>query len=385
MSYASQLGTFSVTVKKRFFSLALPILLCSILSGICSWIIFGFFTDESGAGGPPPATPIQDDSPGSAALNALFYVGIAFVGATLIFLVFKYGKIGLLKALFAVAIAVTSFFFIFLLTFASPYYFIELIWGITALNPTTDWILIGLGIGLGLAYSSLTVLSMVYQKIPKPMPQIMAMLFAVLAGTFLATFLPMLASVFVMIGLSIYDIVSVFRGPIKKIAEISEERYMEQLNSDQKQKDEGNNTEELPIGDTEAVNVETSNESLEEDKEELPGTILDQKDSNRVADEEEFYYANYIELGLGDLAFFGMLCSFALIRLGAFAAIAGFVGVIIGALGTIKLLEKVSMMPGLPLSVTLGLILAFGVWGILALAGYRGWGWVAPDWFSIPV
>ena len=40
------------------------------------------------------------------------------------------------------------------------------------------------------------------------------------------------------------------------------------------------------------------------------------------------------------------------------------------------------MMPGLPLSIGLGLILAFAVWGILALAGYRGFGWNMPDLFS---
>jgi multisubunit Na+/H+ antiporter MnhB subunit len=77
-----------------------------------------------------------------------------------------------------------------------------------------------------------------------------------------------------------------------------------------------------------------------------------------------------------------MLFSFGLIRLGFFAAIGAFIGVFIGAIGTIKLLEKVRMMPGLPLSIGLGLILAFAIWGILALAGYRGWGWNAPDLFS---
>ncbi|MFW9922783.1 MAG: hypothetical protein ACFFDW_05775, partial [Candidatus Thorarchaeota archaeon] len=42
MGYASQLGTFSITIKKRFLSLALPVLIISLLSGICSVIIFGY-------------------------------------------------------------------------------------------------------------------------------------------------------------------------------------------------------------------------------------------------------------------------------------------------------------------------------------------------------
>ncbi|MHA1220863.1 MAG: hypothetical protein ACTSQB_03950, partial [Candidatus Heimdallarchaeota archaeon] len=94
----------------------------------------------------------------------------------------------------------------------------------------------------------------------------------------------------------------------------------------------------------------------------------------------EYEYIDYIELGLGDLAFFGMLFSFALIKLGFFSAISAFIGVIIGAVITIKLLEKAKMMPGLPISIGLGLIFAFGVWGILTLSGYSGWGWVFPEW-----
>ncbi|MBD3189805.1 MAG: hypothetical protein GF308_04135 [Candidatus Heimdallarchaeota archaeon] len=385
MGYASELGTFSVTIRKRFLSLVIPILICSILSGVGSLIIYGFFATESG-GGPPPATPIQDDSPGSAALNALFYVGIAFIGATVIFLIFKYGKIGLLKGLFATAIAVTSFFFIFLLTIAAPYYFLELFWGLTSFSATTDWVLLSLGIVFGLAFSVLTVFSMVYQKTPQPMPQIMAMLFAVLAGTFLATFLPMLVSIFVMIGLSIYDIISVFRGPIKKIAEISEERYNNQLKEEEEEKKQEQLAEETETTTSSAAQSSSSSEDEEQQQQEgEDSSENDPPPQSRSDEDEEVLYTDYIELGLGDLAFFGMLFSFALIRLGAFAAIAGFVGVVVGAIGTIKLLERVSMMPGLPLSVGLGLILAFAVWGILALAGYDGWGWIAPDWFSTPV
>ena len=114
MSYASQLGTFSVTIRKRFISLALPILICSVLSGICSWLLFGYFTSDAGGGQEPThATFIPGDNVGQALANAAIYVGIAFVGAFLIFLVFKYGKVQMLKAIFAIAIFVTCFFFVF--------------------------------------------------------------------------------------------------------------------------------------------------------------------------------------------------------------------------------------------------------------------------------
>ncbi len=369
MGYASQLGTFSVTIKKKFISLSIPIMIISVLSGLCSIIILGYFnSDASGGGGPPPATPVPGDTPGAAALNALFYVGIAFIGAFVIFLIFKYGKIKLLKAFFAVAIAVTSFFFVFLLVYSTPYFFLDIFLPGGVFQVSTDWVIISIALVVGLAYAIFTVVSMVYTLTAEPISQVMAMLFAVLAGTFLATFLPMLASVFIMIGLSIYDIISVFKGPIKKIAEVSEARENEKYQK----------------------NLSTPNPTSETEESEITVPVEDISDTpepniDTALAEVEYEYSDYIELGLGDLAFFGMLISFALIRLGFFSAIGAFIGVVVGAIGTIKLLEKVQMMPGLPLSIGLGLILAFGVWGIFALAGYSGWGWISPDWLSLAV
>ncbi|TFF84602.1 hypothetical protein EU523_01555, partial [Candidatus Heimdallarchaeota archaeon] len=334
--------------------------------------------------GPPSATPVPDTNTISALLNALFYVAIAFIGAFVIFLIIKSGKMKILKIIFASSIAITSFFFIFLLTLAVPYYLGNLFWGITAFSTTTYWVIFSLGIVFGLAYSILTILSMVYEKTPQPLPQIMAMLFAVLAGTYLATFLPTLVSIFVMIGLSIYDIISVFRGPIKKIAEISEERYNDQMNNETTEESlsEKEVIGQLEEESTEQLENNAEIDSLQDTVENDPPESLSQ---NMEDSENEITHSPFIELGLGDLAFFGMLFSFALVRLGFFSATAAFVGVIIGAVGTIKLLEKTNMMPGLPLSIGLGLILAFLVWGILALSGYSGWGWNNPEWFGTPI
>jgi hypothetical protein len=368
MSYASELGTFSITIKKKIYSLAIPTLIISVLSGICSFLLFSFFNSDAGGGqGTPNASPFE-----SPYLTALFFVGIAFIGAFVIFLIFKYGNIKLLKALFATAVGLTSFFFVFMLIYTTPSYLLEVFYPPNTVFSDRTIILIWIfSITIGLLYAALTVVSMVYQLIPEPGPQIMAMLFAVLAGTFLAVFLPALAAILVMIGLSIYDIISVFRGPIKKIAEISEERYLENLEEHEKLQEENKVSKETT--NTKELSEENAKESEDNDAEEMP--------TSRVAD-EEYIYADYIELGLGDLAFYGMLFSFALIRLGLFAAIASFFGVVIGAVITIKLLERVKMMPGLPMSVALGLIFAFTVWGILYGVGYEGWswGWINPVW-----
>ena len=96
MSYASELGTFSITIKKKIYSIAIPTLIISILSGICSFLLFGYFNSEAGGGqGTPNASPFE-----SPYLTAIFFVAIAFIGAFAIFLIFKYGSIKLLKILF---------------------------------------------------------------------------------------------------------------------------------------------------------------------------------------------------------------------------------------------------------------------------------------------
>ncbi|MBN1330739.1 MAG: hypothetical protein JXA54_14805 [Candidatus Heimdallarchaeota archaeon] len=358
MSYASQLGTFSVTIRKRFLSISLPILICSVLSGVCSWIIFGYFTGDFGGDEIP-----QAEIGGSPYITAIVFVAIAFVGSTGIFLIIKYSGIKVLKAIFAVAILVTSFFFVFLIIFSTPYYILDLTTDNTVFSNRIDLIILSLSIIGGAIFALITILSMVYQIIPKPIPQIMAVLFAVLSGTFLATFLPTLAAILVMIGLSIYDIISVFKGPIKKIAEITEERYNEENNNLKATEKEPSSIE---ISSNEELSLETDN--------------TDSTPETRV-DDSQYIYVDYIELGLGDLAFFGMLFSFALIKLGLYSAIAAFVGVIIGSIFTIRLLSKAKMMPGLPISIGLGLIFAFGVWGILKLVGFTGWGWIDPVWF----
>jgi len=358
LSYASQLGTFSITLRKRFLSISLPILICSVLSGICSWIVFGYFTGDFGGSEMP-----QAEIGNSPYITAIVFVAIAFVGSTGIFLIIKYSGIKVLKAIFAVAILVTSFFFVFLIIFSTPYYVLDLTTENTVFSYRTEIIILVLSIVGGTIFAIITVLSMVYQIIPKPIPQVMALLFAVLSGTFLATFLPTLAAILVMIGLSIYDIISVFKGPIKKIAEITEERYNEENNISK--------TDEQEITAVE-ISSEEGSASETNDTE----TITDPR-----VDDSQYIYVDYIELGLGDLAFFGMLFSFALIKLGLYSAIAGFAGVVIGSIFTIRLLNKAKMMPGLPISIGLGLIFAFGVWGILKLVGFTGWGWIDPVWF----
>ena len=70
-------------------------------------------------------------------------------------------------------------------------------------------------------------------------------------------------------------------------------------------------------------------------------------------------YFKGVHIGLGDLVFYSFLIAHTTFYLGPLPALASIVGVSVGSFISFKLLEVEKMIPGLPISLTLGLILAF--------------------------
>jgi len=119
-------------------------------------------------------------------------------------------------------------------------------------------------------------------------------------GAFLGASIPTFSAVLILLFLAVYDVVAVFRGPVGKIAV----------------------------------------EGLEH----LRGLSFSFRD---------------IQMGLGDLTFYSMLISHALVFFGPLASLGGAVGVLVGSLLSFKMLEKKGMFPGLPFSIVLGLVGVF--------------------------
>ena len=119
-------------------------------------------------------------------------------------------------------------------------------------------------------------------------------------GAFLGLTIPTLSAIFILLLLAVYDVIAVYYGPVGKIASHGLEK--------------------------------------------LPGISLSFKD---------------VHVGLGDLTFYSMLVSHALIYVGEKACIFSAVGVLLGSFVAFKLLEKRGMFPGLPVPIGLGLALMF--------------------------
>jgi hypothetical protein len=129
-----------------------------------------------------------------------------------------------------------------------------------------------------------------------------------MTGTFLGVSIPTLTAVALLIALAAYDLFAVYKGPIGKMAQST-------------------------------------------DIEEFTGAV--------------FTYGD-LTVGMGDMVFYSMLSSNAMMNLGPIPFLAASIGVILGAYIGFKMLEGRDMFPGLPFAIALGLIFAYATSQILA-------------------
>ena len=122
-----------------------------------------------------------------------------------------------------------------------------------------------------------------------------------MTGTFLGVSIPMLTAIVLLLALAAYDLFAVYKGPIGKMAQST-------------------------------------------DLEEFTGAV--------------FTYGD-LTVGMGDMVFYSMLASIAMINFGPFPFLAAAIGVILGAYLGFKMLEGRDMFPGLPFAMVLGLALMY--------------------------
>jgi len=122
-----------------------------------------------------------------------------------------------------------------------------------------------------------------------------------LTGTFLGVSIPTLTAVVLLVALAAYDLFAVYRGPIGKIAQST-------------------------------------------DLEDFTGAV--------------FTYGD-LTVGMGDMVFYSMLASSAMMNFGTLPYFAAAAGLVAGAFLGFKMLEGRDMFPGLPFAIILGLGLMF--------------------------
>jgi len=281
----------------------LPIIIVVIIAGILSYLTYfeagiqidgGYFSEsEMGALG--------------GLLNGLIYTALAVISAFIIIYIIKKKGIGVLKYIFGFSFALIGFFqtwffgqiVLYLLFLRLPHlfylYYYELI-----------------------ILSAVFTILMIYQYFTSKSiktKNFIVLYIGLLIGASMGVLMPLWTTLTILVGISCWDIFAVLykHGPIKQLIDIA---------------------------------------STPEDGNDLSDVELQPK----IESGEYEYDTSKLEIGIGDLAFYSMLTSSALIQTNnILVMILTAIAIIVGTGITISGLKRNKLLPGLPISIFLGL------------------------------
>lgn len=254
-----------------------PVLAALLLAGVLTYGLHSYRAELV-------TITVFPETPSGVTLNASIFVVMMAVAAALIYLLLRYGRKRVVKYLIATAMFFVTFFL--LNWYTEPYG--------SYLAPVVDvygypWV--------AATVAAAVLLLIGLYKGPELIRLLSVIIVASLTGTFLGVSIPTLTAIVLLLALALYDLVSVYRGPIGKIAKMA-------------------------------------------DLEEFKGAVF------TVGD---------LTIGMGDLVFYSMLVSNAMTSFGMLAYVGALAGVAVGSFLGFKMLERREIFPGLPLAITMGL------------------------------
>jgi presenilin-like A22 family membrane protease len=260
----------------------LPILASLAFGLICALILAPHQTELV-----YPSAPAGEDTPGAPLYNAAYFVILLAISATVFYILLKRKSKKLISILITIAMTTAALLVSFVYLTAALYSL-----------PYADWLIIPLAITFT-ALFDLAIFKFGGQARNAAVICIGGALGIYLGSSFLQ-YAGLLSVIVILIFLSIYDIIAVYRGPVGKIAE----NGLDQLS----------------------------------------GLSFSFKD---------------IQMGLGDLVFYSVLTGAIYFQFAysILPVLASIVGIMIGAVITFYMLEKRGIFPGLPFPIILGLAL----------------------------
>ncbi len=296
---------------------ALPIILVVLFAGILSYLTY----IEAGIQIDQGYIPGGGSDPFIGLLNGLIFIGTAIISAFIMIYFAKKKGIGVLKYVFAFSFC--------LLGFTLTYFFGSVIaFLIIQEFPQLFKIYSVIDIEL-LILSAIFAIYMVYQYLASESvytKNFVVLYIGLLTGAILAVIMPLWTNLAILIGISLWDIFAVLykKGPIKEMMDLVSNR-----------------------------------EDIEEDD-------LDEREKIKSGKAE--YAAEKLEIGIGDLAFYSMLTSSAFLFTGELIVmILTAIAVMIGTGITISGLKRNRILPGLPISIFLGIATMLISWGVLII------------------
>ncbi|MGB5911228.1 MAG: hypothetical protein WBH31_08560 [Promethearchaeia archaeon] len=307
-------------ISSKFY--ALPIILVVIIAGILSYLTYieagvqldgGYISEEEfGALG--------------GILNGVIFTVMAAASAFLIIYLVKKRGIDVLKYIFGLSFGFLSFFlslfFSSIIVYLIFLQFPESPSLVHTYNAFTN-ILLPIYVGiftLFLLYGYFTSKSIVIKNI-------IVLYMGLLVGASMGVLMPLWTTLAILIGISIWDIFAVLykKGPIKEMIDIAS------------QGNDFNGSTKIDI-------------------------------QEKIESGEAVYDTSKLEIGIGDLAFYSMLTSSALIQANSvIVMISTSIAIIIGTGITIMGLRRNKILPGLPISIFLGIGTMLISWYIVSI------------------
>jgi presenilin-like A22 family membrane protease len=231
----------------------------------------------------PPVTPFPETTSGQFS-NALYFVVIIAIAATVFYLLIKWRSRRMISFLVGFAMTAASMLL-------SLFYLFAL------LSSFANWEIYITAVSIIIT----VVVDLAVFKLGGTARNIVVIFLGGALGVFLGRSIPVVSALLILVFLAVYDIIAVYKGPVGKIA------------------DSG----------------------------------LDQLKGLSFSFRE-------IQMGLGDLVFYSMLCSVMLLNTdyGGWAPyLLSLAGVLVGSFLTFIMLKKKGIFPGLPIPIFLGLTL----------------------------
>ncbi len=297
----------------------IPIILvvaCAAILAYMTYVMAGIDYIEGGY--------ISEEEYGAAAglLNAIIFIVMSAISSFfIIFLIKKFG-INVLKYIFGGSFGFLGFFLT--LFFGEIILYIILV-SLNEPQATYDAILnimlIGTAVFMGI------FLYLYFTSESYHVKNFFVLYIGLLIGAVMGVIMPLWTSLAMLIGISLWDIYAVKakRGPIKEMIDLVSGAAGEE-----------------PLSDAE---------------------LKSKLDSGEIE-----YDTSKLEIGIGDLAFYSMLTSTALLQTGnVMVMILTAIAVIIGTGITISGLKRNKILPGLPISIFLGITTMLISWGIILI------------------
>jgi presenilin-like A22 family membrane protease len=256
---------------------AKPVYLIPILASLLAGLGFSYLL-LSRPVATLPVTPFPETLSGSFS-NALYFVVIIAVAATIFYLLIKWKSRKMITFLIGFALTAASLLL-------SAFYLSALL----SSFPNWEIYVIILSIAVTIVFDFAVFRG---GEIPR---NVVVVFLGGALGVFLGWSIPLVSAVLILAFLAVYDVIAVYKGPVGKIA----------------------------------------------------SSGLDQLKGLSFAFRD-------IEMGLGDLVFYSMLCAAMLRSFTWLSYLVSFVGILAGSFATFLILEKKGIFPGLPIPIFLGL------------------------------